>query len=45
GAGKTTLLKILLGIIQPSSGEGELLGAPLGDRPTKHKIGYLPENA
>ncbi|MGQ9866583.1 MAG: ABC transporter ATP-binding protein [Pseudanabaenaceae cyanobacterium] len=45
GAGKTTLLKILLGIIRPTSGAGELLGAPLGDRPTKHKIGYLPENA
>jgi ABC-2 type transport system ATP-binding protein len=45
GAGKTTLLKILLGIIRPSAGRGLILGAPLGDRHIKHKIGYLPENA
>lgn len=45
GAGKTTLLKILLGIIRPSTGRGLILGAPLGDRHIKHKIGYLPENA
>ncbi|MDX2254520.1 MAG: ABC transporter ATP-binding protein [Pseudanabaenaceae cyanobacterium bins.39] len=45
GAGKTTLLKILLGIVQPSSGTGSILGYPLGDRTAKQKIGYLPENA
>lgn len=44
GAGKTTLLKLLLGIIRPTSGRGLLLGKPLGDRATKAKIGYLPEN-
>lgn len=44
GAGKTTLLKILLGIIHPSGGKGMLLGAPLGDREVKQRIGYLPEN-
>ncbi|MGF1513070.1 MAG: ABC transporter ATP-binding protein [Elainellaceae cyanobacterium] len=44
GAGKTTLLKILLGITRPTAGRGTLLGAPLGDRPTKQRIGYLPEN-
>jgi ABC-2 type transport system ATP-binding protein len=45
GAGKTTLLKILLGIIRPSQGRGVLLGKPIGDRRSKQRIGYLPENA
>ncbi len=44
GAGKTTLLKTLLGIVKPTAGKGLLLGKPLGDRSTKQKIGYLPEN-
>lgn len=44
GAGKTTLLKTLLGIVRPSGGRGSLLGAPLGDRAIKQRIGYLPEN-
>ena len=45
GAGKTTLLKLLLGIVRPTSGRGRLLGEPLGDRPVKQRVGYLPENA
>ena len=45
GAGKTTLLKLLLGIAQPTVGAGTVLGKPLGDRDTKQKLGYLPENA
>ena len=45
GAGKTTLLKLLLGIAKPTAGAGTLLGKPLGDRATKQKLGYLPENA
>jgi len=45
GAGKTTLLKIILGIIRATSGKAVLLGRPIGDRPTKQRVGYLPENA
>ena len=43
GAGKTTSVKLLLGLIAPSSGEGWLLGRPIGDLGTRRKIGYLPE--
>ncbi len=44
GAGKTTLLKSLLGLVRPTAGNGQLLGAKLGDRATHQRIGYLPEN-
>ncbi len=44
GAGKTTLLKILLGVIRPTSGRAVLLDKPIGDRATKQRVGYLPEN-
>jgi ABC-2 type transport system ATP-binding protein len=42
GAGKTTCLRMLLGIIDPSSGERILLGraSPLE---AAHEVGYLPE--
>jgi ABC-2 type transport system ATP-binding protein len=45
GAGKTTLLKLLLGLLKPTLGTGQVLGHPLGDQRTKQRIGYLPENA
>lgn len=44
GAGKTTLVKILLGIIARTSGEANLLGRPAGDRDSRIRVGYLPEN-
>src|SRR4030095_2377958 len=42
GAGKTTCLRMMLGIIDPSSGTRSLLGH---DRPIDiaHQVGYLPE--
>jgi len=43
GAGKTTSVKLLLGLSQPSSGGGLVLGAPLGDVAARRRIGYLPE--
>ncbi|HEX6347854.1 MAG TPA: ABC transporter ATP-binding protein [Candidatus Dormibacteraeota bacterium] len=43
GAGKTTAVKLLLGLAAPTSGEGWVLGRPLGDREARRRIGYLPE--
>src|SRR5579884_2411449 len=43
GAGKTTAVKLLLGLTHASGGEGWVLGAPLGDRAARRRIGYLPE--
>ncbi len=44
GAGKTTSIKMLLGLVAPTSGSGDLLGAPLGDRATRARLGFLPEH-
>ena len=44
GAGKTTSLKLLIGLVQPTSGTGTVLGAPLGDRDVRARIGFLPEH-
>jgi ABC-2 type transport system ATP-binding protein len=44
GAGKTTSVKMLLGLTAPTSGEGSLLGAPLGDPNTRSQVGFLPEH-
>lgn len=43
GAGKTTTIKLLLGLARPTAGSGRVLGAPLGDRAARARIGYLPE--
>jgi ABC-2 type transport system ATP-binding protein len=43
GAGKTTAVKLLLGLARPTGGRGTVLGAPLGDRAVRRRIGYLPE--
>src|SRR5437588_6367988 len=43
GAGKTTAVKLLLGLVEPTGGEGWVLGAPIGDVPTRRRVGYLPE--
>lgn len=43
GAGKTTSVKMLVGLVRPTSGEGTLLGRPLGDVRARRKLGYLPE--
>ena len=43
GAGKTTAVKLFLGLARPSGGEAFVLGAPVGDRIARRRIGYLPE--
>lgn len=44
GAGKTTSIKMLLALVEPTSGTGRVLGAPLGDRAARAQIGFLPEH-
>jgi ABC-2 type transport system ATP-binding protein len=44
GAGKTTSIKMLLGLVAPTSGQASLLGAPIGDRATLARVGFLPEH-
>jgi ABC-2 type transport system ATP-binding protein len=43
GSGKTTTLKLLLGLIFPDSGSGEIMGYKLGDPAYRERIGFLPE--
>ncbi|MEE2889691.1 MAG: ABC transporter ATP-binding protein [Planctomycetota bacterium] len=45
GSGKSTTIQILLGLIFPTSGEVEVLGAPPGKPESKNRIGYLPEDS
>ncbi len=44
GAGKTTTIKMLMGLVHPSGGQGEVLGMPLGNRAARAKLGFLPEH-
>jgi ABC-2 type transport system ATP-binding protein len=44
GAGKTTSVKMLLSLIQPTSGEGKLFGERLGTAEVRSRIGFLPEH-
>ncbi|WP_179395091.1 ABC transporter ATP-binding protein [Lacticaseibacillus absianus] len=47
GAGKSTTVKIILGLLQQTSGTIELLGEPVrpDDASYKRHIGYVPESA
>jgi len=43
GAGKTTTIKMLMGLIQPTSGAAYIFDAPIPSKTSKKRIGYLPE--
>ncbi|HVE92957.1 MAG TPA: metal ABC transporter ATP-binding protein [Actinomycetota bacterium] len=43
GAGKTTLLKVLLGLLQPQSGQVLLFGQDPRDMKDRQLIGYVPQ--
>ncbi|MGB2580479.1 MAG: metal ABC transporter ATP-binding protein [Minisyncoccia bacterium] len=43
GGGKTTLIKIILGLLQPTSGTISLFGMDRHDFKEKYRIGYVPQ--
>lgn len=44
GAGKTTLLETLAGLRRPTTGTVTLDGVDIGDAPTRHRIGCVPQD-
>ena len=43
GAGKSTLFRILLGLVHPTQGRGQMMGYPLGHSPTLRRVGAMIE--
>ena len=44
GAGKTTTVRLILGLLQATSGQVSVLGGTPGDSDIRRQIGFLPEN-
>lgn len=46
GAGKSTLLRLLLGLLAPTAGRGQVLGVELrsAGATLRRQVGYMPEN-
>lgn len=45
GAGKSSTLKVLMGFVQPKSGDASVFGTQCGSIESRRRIGYLPEVA
>ena len=43
GAGKSTLVKIACGLVRPTAGRAEIVGAPAGSASARAALGYLAE--
>jgi|694.fasta_scaffold00333_7 ABC-2 type transport system ATP-binding protein len=46
GAGKSTLMRLMLGLVAPTSGDGNILGVDLsaGGATLRRAVGFMPEN-
>ena len=44
GAGKTTAIHLAMGLLRPSSGNGQLLSKPFGHTATRARVGFVPED-
>ncbi|MCK9535363.1 MAG: ABC transporter ATP-binding protein [Pseudomonas sp.] len=44
GAGKTTTVRLILGLLQATTGEVRVLGGTPGESDIRRQIGFLPEN-
>ncbi len=44
GAGKTTTVRLILGLLQATTGQVKVLGGTPGDSDIRRQIGFLPEN-
>ncbi len=45
GGGKTTLVKLILGLLEPSSGKILIFGKDISRFDERHRIGYVPQKA
>lgn len=44
GSGKSTTLKMILGLVEPTSGQLQVLGSSIRHLTTRQRIGFLPES-
>lgn len=44
GAGKSTTIKLVMGLLQPTSGSARIMGIDSAQADSRRAVGYLPEN-